>query len=51
MYRVKFVVVLLVVGTSCHVVTLYVQVFIVYLYPELIRSVLYCTVVQDILFT
>jgi len=31
----KVVVVLLVVGTSCHV-TLYVQVFIVYLYPELL---------------
>jgi len=44
----KVVVVLLVVWTYCHV-TLYVQVYSVYLYLELIGSVL--AVVQDIAFT
>jgi len=44
----KCIVVLLVVWTYCHV-TLYVQVYSVYLYPELIGSVL--AVVQDIAFT
>jgi len=47
MYR-KIIVVLLVVWTYCHV-TLYVQVYSVYLYPELIGSML--SVVQDISFT
>ena len=44
----KNIVVLLVVWTSCHV-PLYIQVFSVYLYPELIGSVL--AVIQGIAFT
>jgi len=44
----KIFVVLLIVWTYCHV-TLYVQVSSVYLYPELIGSML--SVVQDIAFT